>query len=547
MIETVRLLLWLRYRTMFRGGSTGMRVFTVLASVMLLLPISLYLGYVSFSATERVAAEADGAALTLWVQFAFCGMYLMLVVMPVIGFAGNEFYDVTKLFHLPVGHRPVFVAQILGMMFGGTTIFFTPALLGVALGVGGGVSHLLLSIALLLLFLFNGVALGRMFQLILLNTLRSRRFRDLAAILAAVLFAGLFVTFRLTFQARDPLEDLVSLVERAVQTGSSAWLSAVPSSFVANLIAPGAGLSEVLLLVLIFLPLTVLCVLIAAVLQERAFFGDVPMASPKARGATDPARAGRRSIFSFLPETVRAVARREILLVRREPVVKAMLIQQGVFFLVPVAMALLGPRDGSGPDIGFILDWGVFLLLFVESVLVMNVFGLEGPGIVATLASPASRLQILYGKCLAYFLLFCPINLLFVVGAYTILRLVGVEVTISRALVAAIGAIAATLVLLAAGTVASVLAPMRLGTASRGALRQTKTGDGCITGLLRLLAMLVLAVLVTPIVLLSLLPILAPLSLLYGIALLAFSAFFGERLLRHREQEMILTLARSTD
>jgi hypothetical protein len=439
------------------------------------------------------------------------------------------------------------VAQIIGMMFGGSTIFFLPAMLGVVIGASGSALRTSLSIPLLLFFLFQTVAVARLLQLLLLNTLRSRRFRDLAAIGAACLSAGLFLVFRLAFAGNDPARSAVSLLEGLLSSGAADWLVVVPSSWIASLMVPGSGLTPILLVALVALPLTLFVVKIAAVLQERAFHGEVPIARPRVRASSAAKADNGPGLFRFLPEPVRAVARKEIYLIRREPIVKTMLIQQSVFFLVPVVIGIFGARGGDTPGLDMLMRWGVFVLLFVESILAMNVFGLEGPGIVVTLSTPTPRHRVLFGKSLAYFLLFAPVNVAFVLAAAVLVHFLTGAVSATMVGVALVGAVSATLVLLGTGSIVSVLAPVRMASGSRGALRQPSTGEGCLLAVFKLLAIGVLAGLVAPIVLLSLKPLLAPLALVYGAVVLLTGTMIGAHLLSGREEKMMLTLARSAE
>ncbi len=550
MMRTVGILLWLRYRTMFRGGRSGRQVFAVVMGLMVLTPLSLLFGAFSLMTTLHVAGNMGSEALLLWVRIAFFLVFAMLLAMPIISFASTDFYDITKLFHLPVSHRPVFVAQIIGMMFGGTTIFFLPAMLGVVIGASGGAARAVVSIPLLLLFLFQTVAVARLLQLLLLNTLRSRRFRDLAAIGAACLSAGIFVLFRLTFNSDHPTRNIAAFLEELLISGAADWIGAIPSSWIATLMVPGAGLNSILLVLLVALPLTALLVRIAAVLQERAFHGEVPAARPgtRAANAANAAKAGSGpGLFRFLPEPVRAIARKELCLIRREPIVKTMMIQQSVFFLVPVVVAIFGSGVGNAPRIEYLLRWGVFVLLFVESILAMNVFGLEGPGIVVTLSTPTPRHRVLLGKSLAYFLLFAPVNVLFVVTAAALVHFLTGAVSAISVGVALVGAVSATLVLLGTGSIVSVLAPVRMASGSRGALRQPSTGEGCLLALFKMFSIGVLAVLVAPVVLLGLKPILSSLALVYGAIVLLTGTMLGAHLLSGREEKVMLTLARSAD
>ena len=110
-----------------------------------------------------------------------------------------------------------------------------------------------------------------------------------------------------------------------------------------------------------------------------------------------------------------------------------------------------------------------------------------------------------------------------------------------------VGAISATLVLLGTGSIVSVLAPVRMASGSRGALRQPSTGEGCLLALCKLLAIGVLFVLALPIVGLGWIPILSPLALVYGALVLLTGTMLGAHLFARREEKMMLTLARSAE
>jgi len=547
MIQKVALLPGVRYRTMSRGGSRSHRALAVTLTLLVTTPMALGLGAFSLTLTRHVAAHASRDAILLWVHLAYFLAFAMLLALPIVNFAAADFYDITKLFHLPVSHRSVFVAQILGMMSGGSTLFFLPALLGIAIGASGGAARSLLSVPLLLLFLFQTVAFARLLQLLLLNSLGSRRFRDLAAIGAACLSAGLFVLFRLTFPDDRPSPDLVALLDTLLASGAARWIVAAPSSWITTLMVPGAGLSDVLVVLLVTLPLTALVVAVAAVLQERAFHGEVSTAPPRTRPSRAAKRAAGPGLLRFLPEPVRAMARTEIHLVRREPVVKTLLVQQTAFLLIPLAITMFDSEGASAVLAGPLLRWGFFLVLFVEAGLAMNVFGLEGPGIVATLSSPTPRVQIVLGKALAYFLLLTPVNVLFVAAMAALLFALTGTVSAASVALALVGAVSATLVLLGGGLVVSVLTPMRLTSRSRGALAQSGGADGCLLALARLLAFMVLALLMIPIALFGTTPALAPLSLAYGALMLLAGTRISASYLAAREEALMLTLARSAE
>ena len=542
----VRLLLWLRYRTMFRAGGGKARLIGALIGFAFLVPISILCGFFVHGMTAAFVAGGDAAALALWIDVVFLAGFAMLVILPVIGLAGSEFFDISKLFHLPVSHRTVLIAQVIGMMAGGVVLFFTPALVGLVIGLPGGPLHVALRLLLLVSFLFFTVALSRMLQLVLLNLLRSRRFRDLAAILGALVSASVFLAFRRFSDTTDGQGEVMGLVSRLADAGAGTYIAAVPSSWVAGVVSPEAGTSAVLLFALGFLPLTGLFVLVAAALQERAFHGEVPISTPRVRTAATRAGEAGRSGFEWIPEDVRAVASKEIRLLRREPLVKTLLIQQSVFLLVPVAMAIYGSGSGAAGIGRGVVEWGVYALLFVESLLSMNLLGLEGPGLVCLLKSPAPRRRILAGQNLAYGLLWGTVNVAFVTVAVSALALVGGGIPVDRLPGVFAAAIAGVLLMQGAGSVTSVLGPQRLTSGGRRALAQ-QSGGGCMAAIVRMVGWLVLVVLLVPVYFLSLVPWLAPVTLGYGALFCWLGNRVGASLLAGREDELLLLLARSPE
>ena len=86
-----------------------------------------------------------------------------------------------------------------------------------------------------------------------------------------------------------------------------------------------------------------------------------------------------------------------------------------------------------------------------------------------------------------------------------------------------------------------------MASGSRGALRQSNTGEGCLLAFFKMLSIGVLAILVTPIGLLGLRPVLSPLSLVYGALVLLIGTMIGASLFSAREEKLMMTLARSTE
>lgn len=544
----LRLLLWLRYRTMFRGRGRVGRVAVLLSVFLVLVPMSLIFGALVFEGTRAFSRAENPVLLTEWTHLVLFVIYMMLVVMPVIGFGSNEFYDITKLFHFPVRHRTAFLAQTIGLLFGGMPLFFLPSLLGLVVGMGGGVPLIAVRVGLVAVFLFHAVALGQMLQLVLLNLLRTRRFRELAALAAALMSASVYVSIRLIFTGEgESLERLEGVLAQEL----SGWFAPIPSYWVSSVLAPGAGLTQLLVYVIGFLPLTLLVVAIASHLQERAFQGEMPHTKVKNGSAQAREERDARFPLSRVPGPLRAIAGKELRLLRREPFVRTLLIQQFVFFIFPVFFAVWGIGDANTRDVQRLLEYGIYAFLFVESLLVLNLLGLDGPGVVQLLVTPIPRRSILAGKVLAYGLLWGAVNLALAAGILGALGLLGTPLTAGRIVKLLTGALSATMVLLAVGAVFSPLTPSRLTARRRGALSQGRAvREGCAVPLVRMAALMITAVLVAPAHLLASVaqvPALSLLAIVYSGAILFFGLVLGGRLLRSREERVIAVLARSQD
>jgi len=538
-VRQLRLLLWLRVKTMFRAKrGTGTLVLMIFGIAVLVL-LSCWLAVATNGITRWLAGEESPARVAEWTHLAMFLVFLMLVTMPVLGFASNEFYDITKLFVYPVSHRVVFTAQTIGMLFGGTALFFLPALLGLAAGLPGGPGVRFLRMGGMLLFLFHSVAFAQLLQLLLLNLLRSRRFRDLVPIVAALISGGIYLSFRLLGESEDPRRWIAAMLDR----GFSDYLAPLPADWLAGLMAPGAGLGQLAMFFLAFVPFTLLTVVLAAILQERAFHGELASPAPPAEAASNGRRLRAPPLLRRLPGEIRAIARKELSSIRREPVVKALFIQQFVFVLIPVGFAM---ASADHPERA--LSWAVYAFLFVETILALNLLGLEGRGIAQLLATPVSRRRVLWGKIVANLILWGFLNLVLLALILVAMTVLGAPPSVPQFLSYVAESVSGLLVLLGMGAVISVYAPIPIGAKGRRALSQGQANEGCLNALGRLGAIVVLTFLMVPVGILCrvLGPGLPSLGApVYGAALLWIGVRLAGRSFAAREEWIIASLARS--
>jgi hypothetical protein len=202
---------------------------------------------------------------------------------------------------------------------------------------------------------------------------------------------------------------------------------------------------------------------------------------------------------------VLAVASKELRLLRREPIVKTVLIGQAFFLGLPVMILALRPR-GAEDAVGAVVraSWLLpFVLVFVENHLTMNLLGLEGPGISHLRTTPVAWRQVLLGKNLCYLLGFGLANALFSTAGLLALRLLRPERIPdpwSAVGMAVVGGTCALAVVLAVGNVLSVAMPTSLAARGRMALRQQSAfSEGCYEKLARVAVFAGTLVLVAPV------------------------------------------------
>ena len=513
------------------------------------------------------------------VHLGFAVVYVILVLSPALGFRGSEFLDVTRLFHLPVSHRTVFTAATVGISLSGAVLFWLAPLAGLVVGHmmpmrwgwspdWASVNPGLLAVRLLLVlaFLFHAVAVGQLVVLLLLNFLRSRRFQDLGMVIAPVVAGAIYLgTFWALTQGRGRVGPGGSILTRLLSMGLSGYVPFLPSRWLTEaMVGAVRGGERWIPFVLGFLPLTLMALGAAAHLQERAFLGEVPPLLA-GRGGSGRRVPGGRFLARLFPDAVLAVASKDYRLLRREPIVKTVLIGQAFFLALPV-MAMVLRSAGGGDATGAVAraSWLLpFVLVFVENTLTMNLLGLEGPGVAHMRTTPVSWRQVMVGKDLCYLLGFGAVNALFCGAALAALRMLRPDKVpdIGEALaLAVVGGTSALAVVISVGNVLSVAMPTSLTVRGRMALRQQQSfSEGCYEKLARVAVFAGTLVLVAPIPLaLHVLPnfsewtqegwwtpVGALFSVTYAAVLLRRSLPLAERMARDGEEAILRRLTRS--
>ncbi len=564
----VRLLLATNWRTKINRASRspfafafGMLLLGGFALGAILFSVVLGMG---ISALKASNPETAGAA----VHEVFLSVFFVVVATPVLGFRGNEFLDVTKLFVHPVGHRTVFAATFIGLMGSGAVLFFSLPVVAAVIGYGGPPASVAAGIVAGLVLMLVSVALGQLVLLAFLNTLKSRKWRDLSMVLVPVVFGGFWVTFQiLSRRGAEGRSMFVGAVEWFATWKD--WTLPLPSWWAAHAVT-GAGWARFLPLVAA-LALVVWLVRASAELQERAYFGEVGE-EPAAEGVSRRGILGR--LASRLRDPLGALVEKELSILGREPAVRSILIGQAIY---PVLWGGLGvwrlmttsSPEGLGryaPLAGLV----AYPLLLMELGLVMNLLGLEGGGAVHAMLLPVRRRLLLLGKDVAYLLVFGTLN-----AAFAIVATVVVFVVTSAGSVAdcaqwsLLGALEGYCVLavgLGIGNVVSVISPVRVAVRDRRAIRQQVGGrEGCLRSLVSLAAVFGSMALSIPIALLFHMPhvlrlipeagtppgwlllVTVPVAVVIAAAALVGGAIAGGRLLEMREEDVVSKLTKSDE
>jgi hypothetical protein len=487
----VRLLLAANWRTRLNSAARtpARTVFVVLMMLGMTIGALAFSAFVGVQVWKMKPGQPELAAALVHQMFLF--VFFVVAVTPVLGFRGNEFLDVTKLFVHPVSHRTVFVATLLGLATSGSVIVLTLPLAGAVIGFGGGALRVTLGAAAALLLVITSVALGQFLLFAFLNRLKSRKWRDLTMVLVPLVVGVMWVSMNLlTGRGGMGRSGFWSAVEAFARYQD--WLLPLPSWWASRLVT-GEGWPR-LLLVAALVAMTVWLVRASARLEERAYLGEV-------EDSVDAERISGRGLFSRvasrLSDPLGALVEKEIAILRREPAVRSILIGQSMYPVMWAGFGIITVVQGGGisslakfaPLAGLV----AFPLLLMELGLLWNQLGLEGGGAVHSVLLPVSRRTLFAGKAVAYLLVFGTLNAVVAVALTIVAYVVtGAGTAGACAVWCLVGAVEGYCVLavgLGVGAVISVLSPARVAVRDRRALRQQAGGrEGCARGLIGMTA-----------------------------------------------------------
>ena len=497
--EQFRAILWLRWRLtrnqLARGGS-----FTALIAALagvLLAVLVLVFGIGAMLAGALALKDASVST----VMFVWDGVVLFVLFFSLIAVAAelqrSESVDLTRLLHLPIGLKQVFVFNYLASLLSLGTVLALSLMLGFALGlVFSQGSRFLLAPPLVLAFVFMLTAWIYCLRGWLLSLMVNPRRRRSIIMWVTV---GIIVLGQ-SPQLINILAQRKARADRAAQRASG-QAALTPETRRERDKEYWAGVTEVVTKVHRWVPLLWLpngTRGLAAGEFLPALWGGVGMvalgwlglsrayratlrfyraeerakpARPKAvpTVGAKPARNWIAIRLPWLPEDTVGLALMQLRSMTRAPEVRMML-GLGLFLaiFIPLMIAWRGGSAAPIPEVTkpFVGMLAVVMVLFALLQLVCNQFGCDRDGFRSLVLLPTPRERLLFGKNLALAPLAFAIALLPLVAVSVFAKL-----SVMVALATGLQFVAAFFMFCAVGNVASILMPYRI---AAGSLKPSK-------------------------------------------------------------------------
>ncbi len=469
------ILLRLRLRLMFRAKSAKRAsfIFMGMVNVAVLVMAALLAAGMAFFTFKEPAAAAN------LVPNSFGSIFLAQVLMSLVGLSSSEFFDVSRIMHLPVAAPEVFGGMVLSGFFSVVMSLYVATPLGIAIGCGGGALLILARVLLILALVSIGHMTALAIHFLLATAMTRRRMRDLAMVLGSLLGVALYVGFRV-------------VDARYLDKGNSHELALLPPpAFYRWLPTQGlvdlwqADFSALALLRIAFSGSFAAAMgFIGASRLQRLLSGEV---QPGAVAALET-RAARD--IPFLAGETAASFRLHLALMWRDPQLRMQWFQGIVFVCLPWVFLSI-KDDGDEPGL-----WAAAmlpaLLVLAHAGFHHSFFGADSRGLTQLVLTPARRTRLILGRLLAVVAVCVVVDLL-----ASILLLLGMGVLADDTfrwvphwpLVAA----AVLIFHLVAGGVGAIYStrwPAPLTAGDRRAAMRSGQGQGCATQVLKLLLFL---------------------------------------------------------
>lgn len=498
-------------------------------------------------------------------------LYIAWAVLPALQYSVNEGLDVSKLHTYPITRAERMVSLTVSTLFDPATVIILSVFVAVIVGWHSSVLAAAITVAALALLYMHIVGASQFALAVLVGLLRSRRYRDLSIII----FALMSVSCSLSGQFATTLLRNVHGVQFLGRLDLGHYLQWTPPGMAARaIIAANAGDT------LGALPwLLALLALTPVLFSAWAWVLDRGVTTPEGGGGAAKRRRGwanastaarpalgtalglsleageathARARRSLISPVIAAIAVKDLRYFWRDPQIKASLLSSLVLLFVVFAPSLT-QRTTDSPDFFARSLAGLQPLLaplpalLIVLTLSLNAFGLERQGLQALMLTPVRPLDILWGKNLAVGIV------AFTAQVVLIVAVCAVTGDWNGMPLALIEGAAATLALLGAGNVTSVLLPLRVRQLRMGS-NNLSSENGCLRSVISLGTLWATLLALLPVFVLLLLPALlehrqwyaiaAPLALLYGLSVYQFATILIAPRLLKRAPEILAVVAR---
>jgi ABC-2 type transport system permease protein len=576
-----RTIIWLRWRLSRNQWSRGGKLNAVLTLIIAFIGLALSFvgGIAGLLAGTFVLSKAPPPVMLIVWDLIF-GVFLFMWLAGIVSeIQRSETIDISRLLHLPISLRNVFVINYLASHVTASIILFLPGMLGLSAGlILGGRGFMILMFPLVLGVIFMITSWTYCLRGWLITLMMNKRRRR--TIIAGVTFAFILLSQlpyilgnladsherhnskttqskQMEQQAPDqPRGDDKIVIPRGILLAHKA----VPFLWVGNgamSLATGNVWPAVLCAAGGF-GIGTLGLRRAYRSTLRFYRGQIDGKRTKRRPKAEKlARKGRNLIERQLPGVPEEASASAMVFFRclmRAPEVKMVLGTNFIMLLIFGGMIFVRRSANIGDNFRPFVATGAVVFMFLSlSQLMFNLFGFDRGGFRQLVLLPTPRKQILLGKNLA----FLPVAA--VIGAIFLL-IVKIAMGISFVIVIAGGLqlLAAFLLLSMVGNLISVLVPYRI---APGSLKPTKSSAK--TGILIFASRVFFPILMAPIFFppaigllfsgLGWLPA-APVNLFFSAMLLALLALFyrlslgplGE-LFQRREKEILQVVTKEVE
>lgn len=502
--EQFRAILWLRWRLSRNQFLRGSRAGAVVAALAMVLVISLAVSALAGATLIGVFALKSASATELmfiWDAVVFFVLLFSLIAV-LAELQRSESVELTRLLHLPIGLKQVFVFNYLASLVSPGTVLALAVMLGLAAGmvINRGVAFLLvMPLVVAFVFMVTGwIYCLRGWLLSLMINPRRRR-SVIMWITVGVILAGqspqlihLVVPRKSKPDPESPPATQEALSQQQIEAQEQA--RAAQDEKKAQAIAVATRVNQ--WVPLLWLPNGIQALATGEFFPalwgsagmfalgwlglSRAYRATVRFyradervrpatARPAAEAVVKPVRNWVERRLPWLPEDTAALALAQFRSMTRAPEVRMML-AMGMFVAIflPAVLLLRGGVNPRLPDaIRPFIGTGVMgMVLFTLLQLMCNQFGCDRDGFRGLVLLPTPRERVLLGKNLALFPLATVIMLVPLVAVSVLARL-----SPPTALATGFQFVAAFALVCALGNLGSILAPFRI---AAGSLKPTK-------------------------------------------------------------------------